>query len=147
MRSIISSCHLQLAQDAKAKEALDLALKIENDLIARKHDSGLRRGLSVWLPWKPAGRWTPRLGNGGELAVAAEPYPYAEAGPIFARAVGLARGGQPEQAAPRSSALLSCRKRSPTRRTSIGRDRSPSSSTSRVPGSSGRSAAMPRHWH
>src|SRR6516164_340461 len=34
--------HLQLAQDAKAKEALDLALKIENDLLARKHDTGLR---------------------------------------------------------------------------------------------------------
>src|SRR5215472_5071305 len=34
--------HLQLAQDAKAKETLDLALKIENDLVARKHDSGLR---------------------------------------------------------------------------------------------------------
>ena len=34
--------HLQLAQDAKAKEAFDLALKIENDLVARKHDSGLR---------------------------------------------------------------------------------------------------------
>jgi hypothetical protein len=33
--------HLQLAQDAKAKEAFDLALKIENDLVARKHDSGL----------------------------------------------------------------------------------------------------------
>ena len=34
--------HLQLAQDAKAKEALDLALKIENDLVARKHETGLR---------------------------------------------------------------------------------------------------------
>src|ERR1700747_1782030 len=34
--------HLQQAQDDKAKDVLDLALKIENDLIARKHDSGLR---------------------------------------------------------------------------------------------------------
>src|SRR5262249_32407287 len=34
--------HLQLAQDREAKQVLDLALKIEDELVARKHDSGLR---------------------------------------------------------------------------------------------------------
>jgi len=91
--------HLQLAQDAKAKEALDLALKIENDLLARKHDTGLRSrpfGVAAmearWalerLDWAAA----------AELPVRPSRYPYAESVPHFARAVGLARSGRPEQA-------------------------------------------------
>ena len=91
--------HLQLAQDAKAKEALDLALKIENDLVARKHDSGLRArpfGLAAmearWalerLDWATAANLPSRPSR----------YPYAESVPHFARAVGLARSGRPEQA-------------------------------------------------
>jgi len=91
--------HLQLAQDAKAKEALDLALKIENDLVARKHDSGLRArpfGVAAmearWalerLDWATAANLPPRPSH----------YPYAESVPHFARAVGLARSGRPEQA-------------------------------------------------
>ena len=91
--------HLQLAQDAKAKETLDLALKIENDLIARKHDSGLRSrpfGVAAmearWalerLDWDTAANLPPRPSR----------YPYAESVPHFARAVGLARSGRPEQA-------------------------------------------------
>ena len=91
--------HLQLAQDRKAKEVLDLALKIENDLIARKHNSGLRArpfGVAAmearWalerLDWTTAASLPLRPGR----------YPYAEAVPHFARAVGLARSGRPEQA-------------------------------------------------
>jgi tetratricopeptide (TPR) repeat protein len=91
--------HLQLAQDRKAKEVLELALKIENDLIARKHDSGLRArpfGVAAmearWalerLDWTTAASLPLRPGR----------YPYAEAVPHFARAVGLARSGRPEQA-------------------------------------------------
>jgi hypothetical protein len=91
--------HLQLGQDAKAKETLDLALKIENDLIARKHDSGLRArpfGVAAmearWalerLDWDTAANLPPRPSR----------YPYAESVPHFARAVGLARSGRPEQA-------------------------------------------------
>src|SRR5215475_6682430 len=91
--------HLQLAQDAKAKEALDLALKIENDLIARKHDSGLRArpfGVAAmearWalerLDWATAANLPPRSSR----------YPYAESVPHFARAVGLARSGRPDEA-------------------------------------------------
>jgi tetratricopeptide (TPR) repeat protein len=91
--------HLQLAQDGKAKETLDLALKIENDLIARKHDSGLRArpfGVAAmearWalerLDWDTAANLPPRPSR----------YPYAESVPHFARAVGLARSGRPEQA-------------------------------------------------
>jgi hypothetical protein len=73
--------HLQLAQDGKAKEVLDLALKIENDLIARKHESGLRA--------RPFGHGsaldtgTPRLGHGGEPAAAAEPLPIRGIGAAF----------------------------------------------------------------
>src|SRR5262249_45361217 len=91
--------HLQLAQDAKAKEALDLALKIENALGARKQDRGLGpRPLGV------AGmgaRWAvDRLDGGGAAGLPVRPsrYPYAESVPHFARAVGLARSGRPEQA-------------------------------------------------
>jgi hypothetical protein len=91
--------HLQLAQDRKAKDALDLALMIENDLIARKHDSGLRArpfGVAAmearWalerLDWATAASLAPRPSR----------YPYAESVPHFARAVGLARSGRPEQA-------------------------------------------------
>jgi hypothetical protein len=91
--------HLQLAQDRKAKEALDLALKIENDLIARNHDSGLRArpfGVAAmearWalerLDWSTAATLPPRQSR----------YPYAEAVPHFARAVGLARSGRPGEA-------------------------------------------------
>jgi hypothetical protein len=91
--------HLQLAQDEKAKQARDLALKIENELIARGHDSGLRArpfGVAAiearWalerLDWQTAATLPPRPSR----------YPYAEAVPHFARAVGLARSGRPDAA-------------------------------------------------
>jgi hypothetical protein len=91
--------HLQLAQDSKAKDVLALALNIENDLVARKHDSGLRArpfGVAAmearWalerLDWDTAANLPPRPSR----------YPYAESVPHFARAVGLARSGRPEQA-------------------------------------------------
>jgi tetratricopeptide (TPR) repeat protein len=91
--------HLQLAQEAKAKEVLDLALKIENDLVARKHESGLRArpfGVAAmearWalerLDWETA----------ANLPLRPSRYPYAESVPHFARAIGLARSGRPEQA-------------------------------------------------
>jgi hypothetical protein len=91
--------HLQLAQDQKAKEAHDLALNIENDLIVRKYDSGLRArpfGIAAmearWalerLDWETAANLQPRPSR----------YPYAEAVSHFARAVGLAHSGRPEQA-------------------------------------------------
>ncbi len=91
--------HLQLAQDAKAKETLDLALKIENDLVARKHETGLRS-----RPFGVAAmeaRWAlERLDWATAASLPARPsrYPYAESVPHFARAVGLARSGRPEQA-------------------------------------------------
>jgi tetratricopeptide (TPR) repeat protein len=91
--------HLQLAQDVKAKEVLDLALKIENDLVARQHDSGLRA-----RPFGVAAmeaRWAlERLDWATAVKLPLRPsrYPYAESVPHFARAVGLARSGRPEQA-------------------------------------------------
>ena len=98
--------HLQLAQDDKAKQALDLALNTENDLVARKHESGLRArpfGVAAmearWalerLDWATAASLPPRPSQ----------YPYAEAVPHFARAVGLARSGHPRQASARYRAL------------------------------------------
>jgi tetratricopeptide (TPR) repeat protein len=103
--------HLQLAQDRKAKEVLDLALKIENDLVARKHDSGLRArpfGVAAmearWalerLDWTTAASLPLRPGR----------YPYVEAVPHFARAVGLARSGRPEQAGPEIERLAALQK-------------------------------------
>jgi tetratricopeptide (TPR) repeat protein len=91
--------HLQLAQDVKAKETLELALKIENDLIARKHETGLRArpfGVAAmearWalerLDWETAANLPSRPSR----------YPNAESVPHFARAVGLARSGRPEEA-------------------------------------------------
>jgi tetratricopeptide (TPR) repeat protein len=91
--------NLQLAQDAKAREALDLALRTENDMVARKHDSGLRaRPFGIvamearWalerLDWQMA----------ASLPLRPSRYPYAESVPHFARAIGLARSGRPEQA-------------------------------------------------
>ena len=102
---------LQLAQDEKAKEVLDLALKIENDLIARKHDSGLRArpfGVAAmearWalerLDWATAANLPPRPSR----------YPYAESVPHFARAVGLARSGRPDEASPDLERLAALQK-------------------------------------
>jgi hypothetical protein len=91
--------HLQLAQDREAKQVLDLALKIEDELVARKYDSGLRArpfGIAAmearWalerLDWSTAATLPPRPSR----------YPNAEAVPHFARAVGLARSGRPDDA-------------------------------------------------
>src|SRR5215813_12901076 len=103
--------HLQLAQDQKAKEALDLAVAIQNDLTARKHDSGLRSrpfGVAAmearWalerLDWAAA----------AELPVRPSRYPYAESVPHFARAVGLARSGRPDDARPDLERLAALQK-------------------------------------
>jgi tetratricopeptide (TPR) repeat protein len=103
--------HLQLAQDGKAKEVLDLALKIENDLVARKHDNGWRSrpfGIAAmearWalerLDWSTAASLPPRPGR----------YPMAESVPHFARAIGLARSGRPDEAAPDIERLTALQK-------------------------------------
>jgi tetratricopeptide (TPR) repeat protein len=98
--------YLQLGQDARAKQVLDLALQIENELLARKHDSGLRArpfGIAAM-----EARWTLERHDwaaAAALPVRAARYPYAEAVPHFARAVGLARSGRPEQAQAEVEAL------------------------------------------
>jgi hypothetical protein len=103
--------HLQLAQDEKAKDVLDLALKIENDLIARKHDSGLRS-----RPFGVAAmeaRWAlERLdwATAANLPLRPSRYPYAESVPHFARAVGLARSGRPDEARPDLERLAALQK-------------------------------------
>jgi len=103
--------HLQLAQDRKAREVLDLALKIENDLIARKHDSGLRArpfGVAAMEARWALERldWT----TAASLPLRPSRYAYAEAVPHFARAVGLARSGRPEQAGPEIERLAALQK-------------------------------------
>jgi tetratricopeptide (TPR) repeat protein len=91
--------HLQLAQDAEAKQALDLGLQIEIELLASNHDSGLRArpfGIAAM-----EARWTLERHDwaaASALPVRPTRYPYAEAVSHFARAVGLARSGRPEQA-------------------------------------------------
>ena len=92
--------YLQLGEDAKAKEVLDLALSIEEDLVARKHDSGLRArpfGIAAM-----EARWMiERQDWAGAAALpvrADQRYPFVEAVSRFARAVGLARGGRPAEA-------------------------------------------------
>jgi len=91
--------HLQLAQDREAKQVLDLALKIEDELVARRHDSGLRArpfGIAAM-----EARWAlERLDWSTAATLPARPsrYPNAEAVPHFARAVGLARSGRPDEA-------------------------------------------------
>src|SRR3954447_4277919 len=93
--------YLQLGQDEKAKEARDLALRIEDDLVAKKRDVGLRaRPFTVAAvearyalergDWKAA----------AELPLRPHPTAFIDAIPHFARAVGLARSGRPEEGRP-----------------------------------------------
>ena len=91
--------YLQLAQDANARRAVDLAREIEDDMVARKHDSGLRSRHYNLAALEA--RWA--LERHHWAAAAALPlrpnrYPYAEAIPHFARAVGFARSGHPDEA-------------------------------------------------
>jgi hypothetical protein len=91
--------YLQLGQDAKAKQMVDLARQIEDDMVARKHDSGLRSRHYNLAALEA--RWA--LERHDWAAASALPlrpnrYPYAEAIPHFARAVGFARNGHPQEA-------------------------------------------------
>ncbi|MBV8335634.1 MAG: hypothetical protein JO358_09385 [Alphaproteobacteria bacterium] len=103
--------YLQLGQDAEAKQVLDLALQIENELLAQNHDSGLRArpfGIAAM-----EARWTLERHDwaaAAALPVRATRYPNAEAVSHFARAVGLARNGQPEQAEAEVEALAALQK-------------------------------------
>jgi hypothetical protein len=92
--------YLQLGEDAKAKEVLDLALSIEGDLVARKHDSGLRArpfGIAAM-----EARWMIERQDWAGAATlpvrADQRYPFVEGVSRFARAVGLARSGKPAEA-------------------------------------------------
>jgi hypothetical protein len=91
--------YLQLGQDEKAKQAVDLARQVEDEMVARKHDSGLRSRHYNLAALEA--RWA--LERHDWAAAAALPlrpnrYPYAEAIPHFARALGLARSGHPDEA-------------------------------------------------
>lgn len=103
--------YLQLGQDAKAKQVLDLALQIENELLARKYDSGLRArpfGIAAM-----EARWTLERHDwsaAAALPVRVSRYPNAEAVPHFARAVGLARMGRSEEAQAEVEALADLQK-------------------------------------
>jgi hypothetical protein len=91
--------HLQLAQDAKAGQAVDLARQLEEDMLAHKHDSGLRSRhynlAALEARWALERQdWT----AAASLPLRPNRYGYAEAIPHFARAVGLARDGKPSEA-------------------------------------------------
>ena len=91
--------YLQRAQDEKAKQAVDLARQTENDMVARKHDSGLRSRHYNLAALEA--RWTLERHDWAAAATLPLPpnrYPYAQAIPHFARAIGLARTGHPDDA-------------------------------------------------
>jgi len=91
--------YLQLAQDAKAKETVDLARQVEDDMVAQKHDTGLRDRHYNLAALEA--RWALERHDwaaAANLPLRPSRYPYAEAIPHFARAVGLARDGHPDQA-------------------------------------------------
>jgi len=91
--------YLQLAQDAKAKQVVDLARQIEDDMVARKHDSGLRSRHYNLAALEA--RWALERHDwaaASTLPLRPNRYPYAEAIPQFARAVGFARSGHPQEA-------------------------------------------------
>jgi len=91
--------YLQLGQDAKAKQIVDLARHLEDDMVAHNSGLGLR---SRWYNLAALeARWA--LERHDWAAAATLPlrpnrYAYAEAIPHFARAVGLARSGHPDDA-------------------------------------------------
>jgi hypothetical protein len=91
--------YLQVGDDANAKKFRDLALSIEQDLVAAKRDVGLRARpftvAAVEARYALEGsRW--------DEAAALQPRPnqwgFIEAVPLFARAVGAARSGNPAAA-------------------------------------------------
>ena len=91
--------YLQLAQDAKAKEAVDLARQVEDDMVASKRDTGLRSRhynlAALEARWALERHdWT----AAATLPLRPNRYAYAQAIPHFARAVGLARSGHPDEA-------------------------------------------------
>jgi tetratricopeptide (TPR) repeat protein len=91
--------YLQLAQDAKAKETVDLARQVEDDMVAHKRDTGLRSRHYNLAALEA--RWALERHDWAAAAVLPlrpNRYPYAEAIPHFARAVGLARSGHPDEA-------------------------------------------------
>jgi hypothetical protein len=103
--------YLQLGEDTKAKQIVDLAVEIDNELLARNHDSGLRA-----RPFGVAAmeaRWSLERhdwATAAAVALRASRYPYAEAVPHFSRAVGLARSGRPNEAQAEVEALAALQK-------------------------------------
>jgi hypothetical protein len=98
--------HLQLAQDAKAKEVVDLARQVEEEMIAAKRDTGLRSRHYNLAALEA--RWTLERhdwATAASLPLRPNRYPYAQAIPHFARAVGMARSGRPEDARKEIDAL------------------------------------------
>lgn len=91
--------YLQLGQDRKAKETVDLAREIENDMVARNRDTGLRDRhynlAALEARWALERRDWEAAAN---LPLRPNRYAYAEAIPHFARAIGLARLGRLDEA-------------------------------------------------
>ena len=103
--------HLQLGQDEKARQARDRGLKVESELVAQKRDVGLRA-----RPFAVAAieaRWALERGDwktAAELPVRPSSLAFIEAVPHFARAVGLARSGKPDEARPELKRLAALHK-------------------------------------
>ncbi len=98
--------YLQVGDEPKAKEAVDRALTIDRDLVAAKRDVGLRaRPFTVAAgPARLAlerSDWAEAAG----LPLKPDRFPYIEAIPHYARAVGAARSGNAEAAKSEIAAL------------------------------------------
>src|SRR5581483_6075799 len=82
-----------------AKQTVDLARQLEDDMLSRMHDSGLRDRHYNLAALEA--RWALERHDwvsASTLPLRRSRYPYAEAIPHYARAVGLARSGHPAQA-------------------------------------------------
>lgn len=90
--------YLQFGWDAKAKEFVDLGRQLEDDMVAHNSGIGLR---TRWYNLAAAeARWAIERHDwtaAATLPLRPNRYAYAEAIPHFARAVGLARSGHPDE--------------------------------------------------
>jgi hypothetical protein len=89
--------YLQLAQDAKATEAVDLARATEDDMVARKHDSGLRSRhynlAALEARWGERADWAAAAALPLRLTVTRMRKPFRTC-----PRSGLARSGHPDEA-------------------------------------------------
>jgi len=102
--------YLQTGQDMEAKLTLDLALQIDEELIAKKYETPFRarpfHAASVRARWALERR---QWHEAAQLEPRQSRYPYADSVWHYARAIGLARFGRPDKAKPDLEKLAALR--------------------------------------